>query len=65
MKILESINNQFELIINLLLERDETHQIENIDLNILQILINFLRKFYEASDFLEGFKYPTLYMVIL
>ncbi len=62
--MLESINSQFELIINLLSKRNETHQIENIDLNILQILINFLRKFYETSDFLKGFKYPILHMII-
>ena len=33
--MLESINSQFELIINLFSEKDETHRIENIDLNIL------------------------------
>jgi hypothetical protein len=62
--MLESINDQFEEISNLLSERDELSKIENIDSNILQILINFLRKFREASDFLEGSKYPTLHMVI-
>ena len=62
--MLESINTQFESITNLLSERDETDWIANIDLNILQILIDFLRKFREASDFLEGSKYPTLHMVI-
>jgi hypothetical protein len=62
--MLESINTQFESITNLLSERDETDRIANIDLNILQILIDFLRKFREASDFLEGSKYPTLHMVI-
>src|SRR2546423_9225200 len=65
LEILESINNQFEEISNLLLKRDELGKIENIDSNILQILINFLKKFQEASNFLEGSKYPTLHMVIL
>ena len=62
--MLESINTQFESITNLLSEKDETDRIANIDLNILQILIDFLRKFREASDFLEDSKYPTLHMVI-
>jgi len=43
--MVESINTQFESITNLLSERDETDRIANIDLNILQILIDFLRKF--------------------
>src|SRR2546429_4321203 len=62
--MLEFINDQFEEISNLLLKRDELGKIENIDSNILQILINFLKKFQEASNFLEGSKYPTLHMVI-
>ena len=65
LEMLESINDQFEEISNLLLKRDELGKIENIDSNILQILINFLKKFQEASNFLEGSKYPTLHMVIL
>ena len=64
LEMLESINDQFEEISNLLLKRDELGKIENIDSNILQILINFLKKFQEASNFLEGSKYPTLHMVI-
>jgi len=64
LEMLESINTQFESITNLLAERNETDRIENIDLNILQILIDFLGKFREASNFLEGSKYPTLHMVI-
>src|SRR4051812_14141255 len=62
--MLESIYNQYEAITNLLGEKDELHRIDNIDLNILQILINFLKKFREASNFIEGSKYPTLHMVI-
>jgi hypothetical protein len=62
--MLESINDQFESIRNILTERDEEHRMENIDVNILQSLIKFLRKFREASDFLEGSKYPTLHMII-
>ena len=64
LEMLESINDQFEEISDLLLKRDELGKIENIDSNILQILINFLKKFQEASNFLEGSKYPTLHMVI-
>ncbi|CAB4427239.1 unnamed protein product [Rhizophagus irregularis] len=59
--MLESINDQFEAIRNILIEKEEESRIENIDLNILQNLITFLRKFREASEFLEGSKYPTLY----
>jgi len=62
--MLESIHNQFEAIRNILIEKDEENRIENIDLNILQSLITFLRKFREASEFLEGSKYPTLHMII-
>lgn len=62
--MLESINDQFEAIRNILIEKEEESRIENIDLNILQNLITFLRKFREASEFLEGFKYPTLCMII-
>ena len=39
--MLESINDQFEEISDLLLRRDELGKIENIDSNILQILIDF------------------------
>lgn len=62
--MLESINDQFEAIRNILIEKEEESRIENIDLNILQNLITFLRKFREASEFLEGSKYPTLCMII-
>lgn len=62
--MLESINSQFESITTLLSERDEINRIENIDTDVLQILINFLRKFREASEFIEGSKYPTIHMVI-
>ena len=62
--MLESINDQFDEISDLLTERNELSKIENIDSNMLQILVNFLRKFREASDYLEGTKYPTLRMVI-
>lgn len=64
LEMLESINDQFEEITSLLTDKDELHRIECINFNILQTLINFLRKFREASDFLEGSKYPTLHMVI-
>jgi hAT family C-terminal dimerisation region len=64
LEMLESINDQFEEISDLLLKRDELSKIENIDSNVLQILIDFLKKFQEASNFLEGSKYPTLHMVI-
>lgn len=64
LEMLESINNQFDLITNILIERDEEHKLEKIDINIVQILIKFLSKFREASDFLEGSKYPTLHMII-
>ena len=62
--MLEFINDQFEEISNLFLKRDEFGKIENIDSNILQILIYFLKKFQKASNFLEGSKYPTLHIVI-
>ena len=64
LEMLESINDQFEEISNLLLKRDELGKIENIDSNILQILINFLKNFQETSNFLEDSKYLTLYIVI-
>jgi hypothetical protein len=62
--MLESINDQLETISEILSERNELGRIEKIDVNVLQILINFLKKFWEASNFLEGSKYPTLHMVI-
>src|SRR5215208_7494549 len=62
--MLESIYDQYEAISDILLDRDEIDKIERIDQNVLQILINFLKKFQEASNFLEGSKYPTLHMVI-
>src|SRR4051794_4989955 len=62
--MLEFINDQFEEISNLFLKRDELDKIENIDSNILQILINFLKNFQEANNFLEGSKYPTLHIII-
>ena len=62
--MLESINDQFEKITDLFSERDELARIGIIDQNLLQILMNFLKKFREASNFIEGSKYPTLHMVI-
>ncbi len=50
----ESINDQFEEITNLLSEKDELDCIDTIDINILQILINFLKKFHEVSDCLKA-----------
>lgn len=64
LEMIESIYDQFDAISDILSERDEISKIERIDANILQVLVNFLRKFWEASDFLEGSKYPTLHMVI-
>ncbi len=39
------------MITNLFDERNGLDWLENIDLNILQILISFLKRFCEASDF--------------
>lgn len=64
LEMLESINDQFEEISDILSERDELNRIEKIDSNVLEVLVNFLKKFREASDFLEGSKYPTLHMVL-
>ena len=64
LEMLESIYDQFEEITELLSERDEFSKIENIDKNVLETLVNFLKKFQEASEFLEGSKYPTIHMVI-
>ena len=52
------------MITNLFDERNGLDWLENIDLNILQILISYLKRFREASDFLEASKYPTLHMEI-
>lgn len=64
LEMLESIYSQYNEISDILSGRDELGKIEKIDQNILQVLVNFLQKFKEASDFLEGSKYPTLHMVI-
>ncbi len=56
--------NNLKQFTNLLDERNKLDRLENIDLNILQILISFLKRFCKASNFLEASKYPTLYMVI-
>jgi hypothetical protein len=64
LEMLESISDQFEEISDILSERNEIDRIDKIDSNALQILVDFLKKFREASDFLEGSKYPTLHMVI-
>lgn len=64
LEMLKSIYNQYDAISDILSERDELHRIEKIDQNILQVLVNFLEKFKEASDFLEGSNYPTLHTVI-
>ena len=56
----ESINDQFEEITSLLSEKDELGRIDTIDTHILQILINFLKKFCEASDCLEASKYSIV-----
>src|SRR4051794_2743110 len=64
LEMLESISDQFEEISDILSERNEIDRIDKIDSNVLQILVDFLKKFREASDFLEGSKYPTLHMVI-
>ncbi|CAG8828982.1 42215_t:CDS:2, partial [Gigaspora margarita] len=45
-------------------ETETRWNIENIDLDILLILINFLKKFKEATNCLELSKSPTLHLVI-
>jgi transcription termination factor NusB len=45
LEMLESIYDQFEEISELLSDKDEFSRIENIDKNILQILIDFLKNF--------------------
>jgi hypothetical protein len=60
----ESIYNQFDEISNILMDKDELYRIENIDIDILLTLINFLKKFKEATNCLEASKNPTLHLVI-
>uniref|UniRef100_H3ACA1 HAT C-terminal dimerisation domain-containing protein n=1 Tax=Latimeria chalumnae TaxID=7897 RepID=H3ACA1_LATCH len=46
-------------------EHGESYRLENIAPDMLQILVSFLRPFYEAQRELEGDEYPTLNLVIL
>lgn len=64
LEMLESVYNQFELIKDILNDKDELHRIENIDFDILVDLVNFLKIFKEASNCLEASKNPTLHLVI-
>ncbi|CAG8841620.1 41395_t:CDS:2, partial [Gigaspora margarita] len=64
LEMLESIYNQFDLINSILADKNKLYRIENIDLEVLLVLINFLKKFKEASNYLESSKNPTLHLVI-
>ena len=45
-------------------EKDQLERVEIIDITIVEILINFLKKFREASECLEASKYPTIHLVL-
>ncbi|CAG8500962.1 8468_t:CDS:2, partial [Cetraspora pellucida] len=62
--MLKSVYNQFELIKDILNDKNELYRIKNIDFDILLDLINFLKIFKEASNCLESSKNPTLHLVI-
>src|SRR6185369_2201569 len=62
--MLESISYQFEIICELLAEKNQLEQVEDIDITIVELLVNFLRKFREASECLEASKYPTIHLVL-
>ncbi|CAJ0839348.1 5834_t:CDS:2, partial [Entrophospora sp. SA101] len=64
LEMLESISDQFEMIYDLLTEKDQLERVEIIDITIVEILINFLKKFHEASECLEASKYPTIHLVL-
>ncbi|CAJ0851345.1 4781_t:CDS:2, partial [Entrophospora sp. SA101] len=64
LEMLESVYDQFETIYNLLEERDELYRLEDVDLQTLENLVIFLKKFKEASQCLEASKQPTLHLVI-
>lgn len=64
LEMLESISDQFEIICELLTEKNQMERVENIDIKIVESLINFLKKFREASECLEASKYPTIHLVL-
>ena len=45
LEMLESINDQFEEISNILENRNELNRIEKIGSNVLEVLVNFLKNF--------------------
>ena len=65
LEMLESISDQFEMIYDLLTEKDQLERVEIIDITIVEILINFLKRFCEASECLEASKYPTIILYFL
>lgn len=63
--MVNSVLNAFEDIQSILLERGEMHRMGNISKDILQMLIQFLQPFKQASEELSGSKYCTINLVAI
>lgn len=63
--MVKSVLNAFEDIQSILLERGEMHRMSHISKDILQMLVQFLQPFKQATEELSGSKYCTINLVAL
>lgn len=60
LEMVKSVLNAFEDIQSTLLERGEMHRMSHISKDILQMLVQFLQPFKQATEELGGSKYCTI-----
>ncbi|CAF4968331.1 unnamed protein product, partial [Rotaria sp. Silwood1] len=62
---LESVNQNYEELKNVLMKRKQQHWMKNIDQRSIHELLLILKPFKHMMTIIQGGQYPTLYMVLL
>lgn len=65
LQMFDSINSQWDKILEVLTEKNQEKLIDSIEKKMLEDIIEFLTPFKTAADQLEASKVPTLYMTTL
>lgn len=63
--MLESIYSQYDAIKDVLSERSEEHRMDNLDIQLVENIVQFLQLFKEATHALEPSSKPTLHLPIV
>ena len=63
--MIDSVAKQHNEILELLKQKEQEHRIEGIQVEVLDTIGEFLSYFKDASDDLEGERYPTINSVVL